>query len=105
MESLQITRIDPIPEKQRAALVSLLADEDAAVYATIRTKLLSFGPRVADWLRPQLLSSDPLMRRRSGEIIEYFARRAADESFLEFCARSGEDLNLEQALGLLAQTR
>ena len=94
-----------LPESQRAALISLLADDDPAVYQLIRTKLLSFGPAACEWLRPQTLSSDPRMRRRALEILNHQARRASDERFLEFCRRNGEDLDLEEAVTLLAATR
>ena len=52
-----------LSEKQRSALISLLADDDPAVYQLIRTKLLSYGSAAHEWLRPQTLSSDPKMRR------------------------------------------
>src|SRR6185436_10995576 len=54
-----------LSEKQRTALISLLADEDPAVYRTIRTRLLSYGKEVGQWLRPHLLSADPVLRRIS----------------------------------------
>ena len=94
-----------LPENQRAALISLLADDDPAVYQLIRTKLLSFGPAACEWLRPQTLSSDPRMRRRALEILNHQARHASDERFLEFCRRHGEDLDLEEAVTLLSATR
>ncbi len=43
---------EELSEGKRAALASLLADEDPAVYQAIRQKILSLGPSVADWLRP-----------------------------------------------------
>ncbi len=94
-----------LPENQRTALVSLLADEDPAVYHLVRSKLLSYGPAACAWLRPQTLSSDPRMRRRALEILNHQARRVSDERFLEFCRRNGEDLELEEGVGLLAQTQ
>lgn len=95
----------PLPENQRAALISLLADEDPAVYSTVRAKLLAFGPAASQWLRPYTLSSDPMLRRRAVEIVRHQARRVADLRFLDFCRARGEDLDLEEAAGLLAQTR
>ena len=94
-----------LSESQRAALISLLADEDAAVHQTVRAKLLSFGPQAADWLRPATLSHEPLLRRRAREIIRFFGRQAADESFLSYCASRGEDLPLEEGAWRLAQTQ
>lgn len=94
-----------LPEKQRAALISLLADEDPAVYSMVREKLLAFGPEASQWLRPSALSADPLLRRRAREIIEHQARAAADLRFLEFCREGGEELDLEEGTLLLSLTR
>jgi regulator of sirC expression with transglutaminase-like and TPR domain len=94
-----------LPENQRIALISLLADDDPAVYQLIRSKLLSYGPVVSEWLRPQTLSSDPKMRRRAAEILNHQAREANDDRFVQFCRRNGEDLDLEEAVALLARTR
>jgi len=106
MPSLETIQTQPaLPEKQRAALISLLADDDPAVYAIVRTKLLAFGPTASQWLRPYTRSNDPTLRRRAVEIVLHQARRASDQRFLDFCQRNGEDLDLEEASGLLAQTR
>ena len=94
-----------LPESQRAALICLLADEDPVVYRTVRDKLVECGPSAREWLRPHLLSSDPLLRRRAHEIVEHFERQTADDRFLAFCLKQGEDLDLEQAAFLLSQTR
>jgi regulator of sirC expression with transglutaminase-like and TPR domain len=94
-----------LAEKQRKALISLLADEDPAIYQIVRTKLLSYGHAAATWLRPHTLSSDALMRRRATEIVTYLARQTSDQKFLAFCLRQSEDLDLEEATGLLAQTQ
>lgn len=106
MQALDTIQIPgSLPERQREALISLLADEDPGVYATVRAKLLAFGPAASQWLRPHTLSSDPTLRRRALEIVRHQARRAADLRFLDFCRSHGEDLDLEEAAGLLAQTR
>ncbi len=106
MQALDTIQIPgSLPERQREALISLLADEDPGVYATVRAKLLGFGPAASQWLRPHTLSSDPTLRRRALEIVRHQARRAADLRFLDFCRSHGEDLDLEEAAGLLAQTR
>lgn len=94
-----------LSESQRAALISLLADEDAGVHQTVRTKLLSFGEQVIGWLRPYTLSNEPLLRRRAQEIINLFGRKHADERFMSFCASRGEDLPLEEGAWLLACTQ
>lgn len=99
------SRSNTLPEKQRLALISLLADDDPAVYRLIRSKLLSYGLEAEKWLHAEILSSDPKLRRRAREILEHRARQRADGTFLDYCGRHGEDLDLEEATFLLAQTR
>ena len=94
-----------LSEGQRAALISLLGDDDASVYQAVRTKLISFGPQTCEWLKPYTLSNDALLRRRVHEIISFFGRQAADERFMLFCGSRGEDLPLEEGAWLLAQTQ
>jgi regulator of sirC expression with transglutaminase-like and TPR domain len=94
-----------LSESQKAALISLLGDEDPAVYAAVREKILSCGQTGIEWLRPHRLSSDPALRRRAQEIIQHLARQVADDKFLAFCLTEGDDLNLEQGAWLLAQTQ
>lgn len=95
----------PLAEKQRQALISLLADEDPAVYRVVRDKLLSYGQAAVPWLRPHALSDDPVLRRRVQALLDHLDRQSADQRFLAFCQRTGEDLDLEEATGLLARTR
>ena len=90
---------------QREALISLLGDEDPAIYQTVREKLLSFGPVAFQWLQPYLLHSDPLLRRRAREIVDHFGRQNADTQFLAFCLKQGEDFDIEEGVLLLAQTQ
>lgn len=94
-----------LSEKQRAALISLLADDDPAIYQIIRGKLLSYGPVAGQWLRPHMLSNDPVLRRRATMIVHYLARQDTDERFLAFCLSHGEEFALEQATGLLSRTQ
>ena len=96
---------EALSESQRAALISLLADEDPAVHQTVRTKLITFGTTVLEWLRPYTLSDEPLLRRRAQEIINFFGRKTADDRFMAFCASRGEDLPLEEGAWLLARTQ
>jgi regulator of sirC expression with transglutaminase-like and TPR domain len=93
-----------LSEGERAALLTLLSDEDQDVYQTVRTRIISCGPEAREWMRPLVLSGDPLLRRRSQEIVRYFARQDADTSFLSFCVKHGEDFDLEESVWLLAQT-
>ena len=94
-----------LTQKERAALITLLADEDVAVYRSVREKILSYGQSAREWLRPHALSNDPVLRRRAKEIIHHLARQAVDDQFLGFCLKNhGENFDLEPALWLLAQT-
>jgi regulator of sirC expression with transglutaminase-like and TPR domain len=99
-----VTGIAP-PEKERAALINLLSDDHPGVYQAVREKILSYGENTRDWLQHHTLSSDPLLRRRAQEIIRHFDRHAADNRFLGFCLKQGEDCDLEQGAWLLAQTQ
>lgn len=93
-----------LSDSQREALISLLADEDNTVYQTVRTKLMSYGPMASAWMKPFVLSNDPLLRRRAREIVNHFARQDADAEFLTFCLNQGEELDLELGVGLLSKT-
>lgn len=94
-----------LSQSQRNALLSLLADEDPAVYLTVREKILSCGPPAAEWLRPHTVSNDPALRRRAQQIVLHFDRQAADDHFLAFCLRHGEEFDLEQGAWLFALTQ
>jgi regulator of sirC expression with transglutaminase-like and TPR domain len=94
-----------LDEKQRRALVSLLADDDPNVYQTVRQKILSYGPASVPWLREHTLSNDPILRRRVLEIVNFFARQAADTELLAFCLNQGEDFDLEHGVLLLSRTQ
>lgn len=94
-----------LPDSQRNALISLLVDEDPAIYQMVRQKILSYGYTACEWLRPYLLSSDPVMRRRALEIVNHVARQNSDQAFLAFCLNNGEEFDLEEAAGLLARTQ
>jgi regulator of sirC expression with transglutaminase-like and TPR domain len=99
------TSIGELDEKQRRALISLLADDDQTVYRTVRQKIISYGPASASWLRSHVLSNDPVLRRRAREIVSHFARQTADTQLLAFCLNQGEDFDLEQSVLLLARTQ
>jgi regulator of sirC expression with transglutaminase-like and TPR domain len=91
-------------EGERTALVNLLTDEDPVIYRMVRGKILSCGPEVGEWLRPHVLSPDPVLRRRSREILRHFDRQSADTRFLVFCLKHGEEFDLEEGAWLLART-
>jgi regulator of sirC expression with transglutaminase-like and TPR domain len=94
-----------LTESQRAALISLLGDEDQTVYETVHAKLISFGDEVVNWLRPYTISDDALLRRRAQQIILSFERKESDQRFMDFCASRGEDLPLEEGVWQLAKTQ
>jgi regulator of sirC expression with transglutaminase-like and TPR domain len=94
-----------LSESQKGALLKLLADEDGAVYRPVREKILSYGSEVIGWLQPHTLSNDPALRRRAQDIIWHFGRQAADNRFLGFCLKHGEEFDLEEGIWLLAQTQ
>ena len=94
-----------LAEKQRKALITLLADEDPAIYQTVRQKILSYGPVAREWLGEHTLSNDPVLRRRAQEISDHFARQESDNHFLAFCLNQGEDFDLERGVFLLARTQ
>jgi len=94
-----------LSESQKGALIKLLSDEDAAVYQMVRETILSHGQEVWSWMQPHVLSGDPVLRRRTQEILDHLARQLADNRFLAFCLSQGEDFDLEQGTWLLAQTR
>lgn len=96
---------EELSASRKSALLKLLADEDVAIFQSIREKILSYGPAAAEWLRPHLLSRDPVLRRRAQAIVRAFDRQLADNRFLAFCLKGGEELDLEQGAWLLAQTQ
>jgi regulator of sirC expression with transglutaminase-like and TPR domain len=106
MNASPVTKTDEAPsDRQKAALISLLGDDDPGVYRAVREKILSCGQRAVEWLRPHTLSGDAALRRHAQEIIQHLQRQTADDRFLAFCLTEGNDLNLEQGAWLLAQTR
>ncbi len=105
MKSAEVIALpEELPASQRAALLNLLADEDPAIYRAVRNRILSCGPQAIPWLRPHALSSDAVLRRRAREIVRHFEQQAADNRFLAFCLKHGQEFDLEQAAWLLAQT-
>jgi regulator of sirC expression with transglutaminase-like and TPR domain len=105
--SLAATTRSPedLSENQRLALIKLLADDDHAVYRTVRAKLVSYGPPAATWLRPFLTDDDPVLRRRAQGIVLHFGRDSADDEFLGFCVSGGQNCDLERGAWLFARTR
>ncbi len=94
-----------LTESQKAALLTLLADDDPAVYQLIRRKLLGYGDAAVVWLSQHRLSSDPVLRLRVSAIVRYVRGQQADNRFLAFCLNHGEDFDIEEGAWLLAQTQ
>lgn len=106
MTSLDTTEsVRALTESQKDALVKLLADDDFSIYQSIRDRILSYGQPAGQWLGPHTLSGDPVLRRRAREIVSVLGRQAADNDFLAFCLRQGEDLDLEDGIWSLAKTQ
>ena len=99
----------PVPaglsEARCRALLTLLGDPDPAAHAAAVAQLIQHGSGVRDWLRPHLLSDDPNVRRGAREVFTHFGRQTADNRFLAFCLKQGEDLDLEWGALLLSHTR
>lgn len=93
-----------LSEREKAALLKLLCDDDLGIYQAVRAKIVSQGPIAAAWLRGFGLDEDPVLRRRSQEIVRHFDKQATDNRFIGFCLKSGEDLDLETGALLLAAT-
>ncbi len=102
--TLSKPRSEPFSPGEKTALVTLLTDEDPEVYRAIRDEILSRGRSASEWLRSFRLSDDPALRRRSREIVRHFDRQTADNDFLAFCLKGGEDLDLERGCWLLSRT-
>ena len=85
-----------LSEKEKAALLTLLGDEDAAVYRAVKRRILAAGRDAVAWLQPHTLSRESLLRRRATEIVHHFQQQDADNRFLAFCLTHGEDLDLER---------
>ena len=93
-----------LPDEKKAALISLLTDEDPEVFKTIRDEIMSHGSGVRTWLAPYALDEDPLLRRRTKEIVTHFDRADSDTLLHAFCINHGEKLDLDVGCWLLART-
>jgi regulator of sirC expression with transglutaminase-like and TPR domain len=94
----------PSPERQ-AALLTLLADDDAAISNRIREQLVSGGAGSLAWLRTHRLHADPAVRRQVQGILDQFSSARADTDFLSFILSHGEHFDLEDAVWRLVLTR
>jgi len=65
-----------------------------------RAKILSCGRRRLSGFGPHTVSNDAALRRHAQQIVLHFDRQAADDHFLAFCLRHGEEFDLEQSTWL-----
>lgn len=86
----------------KAALLTLLADDDPVVHEAARARILAGGPEARAWLQIHALTPDPPLRRRIASILHHLARQQADNDFLAFCLQHGEDCDLEDGVWLLS---
>ncbi|MDB6054001.1 MAG: uncharacterized protein JWN25_1524 [Verrucomicrobiales bacterium] len=93
-----------LTESQRAALINLLVDEDPLVHQTVKNKILCFGNGVQDWLKEFSLDDNPIVRRRTQDILDDLAKIQFDTEFLGFCLSQGEEFDLEEGLWCLTRT-
>lgn len=85
-------------EARFTALLTLLADEDPSVRATIRSTLLSAGASIFQRLEHHRLHPDPEIRRRVVELLDEQGRQKWDEEFMAFILTHGEQFDLEDAV-------
>lgn len=104
MDRVNTASATAFSEPQRLALLTLLADEDPAVYRSIRATLIASGPEGVSWLRDLELHANPVLRRRAEDIALHFERQDADNRFIAFCLNHGQEFDLEKGLLLLART-
>ena len=95
----------PLNDNQRAALVTLLGDDDPAVFAAVRQRILDEGPAALEWLGPLARGANPVVRRHARRLVRVFGRQEADIAMLHFCLTHGDELPLEEGVWLLARTQ
>lgn len=89
---------------QQGALVRLLDDEDPAVEAVVRERILQCGGEALTWLVEFEFDPNPTIRRRVSGLLKSLRRQRADNEFLALCLSQGEDFDLEGAVWSLATT-
>lgn len=106
MKTIASAAVSPVlSEGQKVALIKLLADEDPLVYDVVRRRILACGQSAVGWLRPHVLTDDPVRRRRVRALLHHLTRDETDARFEAFCRSPRANLDLEAGLWLLAQTR
>ncbi len=97
-ERTETTTPTVFTEARFTALLTLLADEDPSVRATIRSTLLSAGNSIFSRLEHHRLHPDPEIRRRVVELLDEQGRLKRDEEFMSFILTHGEQFDLEDAV-------
>jgi regulator of sirC expression with transglutaminase-like and TPR domain len=98
------TMMVPTPTRQ-SALITLLADDDPAISAQIRSQLIAGGPETLAWLGNHRLHPDPQARRRVQEVLDHFGSTEAEAALVGFLSSSGENLDLEEGVWRFVRTR
>jgi regulator of sirC expression with transglutaminase-like and TPR domain len=104
MQESPVAATNALRESEKAALLTLLCDEDEAVYDAVRAKLVSLGAAAREWLRPHASSRDRLLARRVAGILRQIDAQEAHERFQRFCWSHPEHFDIEAAAWLLART-
>lgn len=94
-------------EKERLEILSLikLVDDDESVFTVAKEKLVSYGEPVLQLLPSADLKEPSLFAQRSIEIRELILRKMFKEEFRTLKKESNGDLELEDAVFLIARMR
>lgn len=104
MQDSTLAPTNALSESQKAALLTLLGDEDEAVHQAVRARVLSLGAAAREWLRPHACSRNRLLAQRVAGILRELDAREAHERFWRFCLAHCEHFDIEAAAWMLAQT-
>lgn len=91
----------PLPvltESRLSALLTLLADDDPAVRATIRATLMNSGEAVFQRLEVHRFHTQPEIRKRVVELLDDRAREQTDREFIAYSLTHGEQFDLEEGV-------
>lgn len=105
MDSTSQSASQPLSEERLNALLTLLGDENPAVWKPVRAQWVAAGEPALRWLGSRRFHTDPMIRRRAGDILDEAVARPAEDAFLGFLLRHGEHFDLEEAVWLFTCTR
>jgi regulator of sirC expression with transglutaminase-like and TPR domain len=92
-------------ERDRQALLKLLADDDATVLHLLEEKFSEMGMEGRSFLETIAHDSASAAQRGAQWILRTWHEREAHETFARFCATTGSAADLETGCWLLARTR